>query len=70
MRTRLVILTVAKEKGLSINRLSRHSDVDLTTLRRLVHEPYTQGVTLATLAKLATALGVHIADLFEELPDE
>lgn len=69
VKTRLRIRELAMSKKVSLNKLSRAADVDSTTMQRLVHNPESQGVTLYTLAKLATALGVHVADLFEEIED-
>ena len=69
LRTYLRIRELAKEKGFSLNRLSRASDVDLTTLQRLVRDPSTQGVTLYTLVKLADTLGVRLSELIEEMKE-
>lgn len=46
-------------------KLSRAADVDMNTLRR-VYDDTKYSPTLATLEKLAKALGVKIADLIEE----
>lgn len=67
---RLRVKEVAKEKGMSMSRLSRKSDVDLTTIRRIYHEPTKANPTVETLGRLATALGVHPGDLLEQVPDE
>jgi DNA-binding Xre family transcriptional regulator len=62
---RLRVREVAQEKGVSIHKLSRMSDVSLTTVRKLVNDP-TYSVTTATLEKIANALNVGVRDLLEE----
>jgi DNA-binding Xre family transcriptional regulator len=62
---KLRVKEVAKEKGISMGKLSRAADVDMNTLRR-VYDDTKYSPTLATLEKLAKALGVKIADLIEE----
>jgi DNA-binding Xre family transcriptional regulator len=62
---KLRVKEVAKEKGISMGKLSRAADVDMNTLRR-VYDDTRYSPTLATLEKLAKALGVKIADLIEE----
>lgn len=67
---RLRVKEVAKEKGMSMSRLSRKADVDLTTLRKIYREPTKANPTVETLGRLATALGVHPGELIEQVPDE
>jgi DNA-binding Xre family transcriptional regulator len=62
---KLRVKEVAKEKGISMGKLSRAADVDMNTLRR-VYDDTRYSPTLATLEKLAKALSVKIADLIEE----
>ena len=62
---KLRVKELAKEKGISMGKLSRAADVDMNTLRR-VYDDTRYSPTLATLEKLAKALGVKIADLIEE----
>jgi DNA-binding Xre family transcriptional regulator len=62
---KLRVKEVAQEKGISMGKLSRAADVDMNTLRR-VYDDTRYSPTLATLEKLARALGVKIADLIEE----
>ncbi|MFL5626461.1 MAG: helix-turn-helix domain-containing protein [Ktedonobacteraceae bacterium] len=59
---RLKVKEVAEEKGFTMSGLSRRSDVSLKTVRRIWRDPYSV-TTTDTLEKLATALGVTIADL-------
>ncbi len=66
---RLKVKQVAKEKGMSMGKLSRVSDVAYNTIKRIYDDP-DYSPTVNTLAKIATALGVSIADLVEVLPDE
>ena len=60
---------LAKEKGFSQGKLSRASDVDDNTIKRIYRNPYVT-VTTETLSKLAKALGVSIHDLLVEVPDD
>lgn len=60
---------LAHEKGFSQCKLSRASDVDDNTIKRIYRNP-TVTVTTETLSKLAKALGVSVHDLIVEIPDE
>ena len=62
---RLRIKQVLQEKGVSVGKLSRMSDISFSTCRRLVNEP-DYSPSLDTLEKVAHALGVPISDLYEE----
>ena len=62
---RLRVKEVAREKGISIHKLSRLSDVSLTTVRKLINDPK-YSVTTATLEKIAKALQVGVRDLIED----
>jgi DNA-binding Xre family transcriptional regulator len=66
---RLRIAEVAKQKGYSMNSLSRASDVSFNTIKRLWKKP-DSGVSLETLAKIARALQVDIGELVENIPDK
>ncbi|HKV58580.1 MAG TPA: helix-turn-helix transcriptional regulator [Ktedonobacteraceae bacterium] len=66
---RLRIKELAEERGISQSKLSRMSDVHITTIRRLYNNPY-GGVNILTLEKIAQVLGVEISDLTEKVPDE
>ena len=66
---RLRIKEIAKAKGFNQSSLSRAADVHFTTIKRIFRDPYKE-VTTTTLDKVARALGVHICDLIEELPEE
>jgi DNA-binding Xre family transcriptional regulator len=61
----LRVKEVAQQKGFSRGKLSRAADVDINTLKRVYDDP-NYSPTLATLEKLARALGVKIADLIVE----
>jgi DNA-binding Xre family transcriptional regulator len=61
----LRVKEVAQQKGFSRGKLSRAADVDINTLKR-VYDDSNYSPTLATLEKLARALGVKIADLIVE----
>ncbi len=62
---RLRVQEVAKEKGVSMGKLSRSADVSYRTIRLIYKDP-TRDVSLNTLEKLAKALDVSIADLIDE----
>lgn len=65
---RLRVKEVAKEKGVSMGKLSRMSDVAYNTIKRIYDDP-NYSPTVNTLAKLAKALNVPIAELIEIIPD-
>ena len=66
---RLRVKEVATQKGISMTRLSRLADTNYKTIKAIFDNPYRE-VTTTTLNKLAKALGVAVADLIEEVPDE
>jgi len=65
---RLRVKEVAKAKGISQGRLQRRADLDIKTIRKLYHDPYTI-ITTETLWKLAKALEVPSSELIEDVPD-
>ena len=69
MAVRLRVKEVASEKGISMGKLQRDSNLAYNTVRRIFKDPY-YITTTVTLGKLAKALGVPISDLLEEVPDE
>jgi DNA-binding Xre family transcriptional regulator len=66
---RLRVKEVATQKGISMTRLSRLADTNYKTIKAIFDNPYRE-VTTTTLDKLAKALGVAVADLIEEVPDD
>ncbi len=66
---RLRVKEVATQKGMSMTRLSRLADTNYKTIKAIFDNPYRE-VTTTTLNKLAKALGVSVADLIEEVPDD
>lgn len=64
--TKLRIEAIAKSKGISQAKLSRLADVGMSTIQRLYHNEDASHTTVYTLQKIATALGVSVAELFEE----
>ena len=66
---RLRVKEIAREKGISMGKLQRDSNLAYNTVRRIFKDPY-YITTTETLGKIAKALGVPISDLFEEVPDE
>ena len=69
MKLRLRVKEIAEQKGLSMGKLERLADLSHPTVRDIFRDPYKE-VTSTTLVKLATALEVPVADLFEEVPDD
>ncbi len=69
VRVRLKVKEAAQQKGVSQGRLSRLSDVDIKTIKRIYRDPMTI-VTTETLGKIATALNVDASELIENAPDE
>jgi len=65
---RLRVKEVAKEKGISMAKLSRLADLNPRTVQNIFRDPY-RDVAHSTLVKLAKALSVSVDDLTEEVPD-
>ncbi len=65
---RLRLKEIAQQKGISQGRLSRMSDVDDNTIKRIYRNP-TANVNTDTLNKLARALEVSVHELIEEISD-
>ncbi len=66
---RLRVKEVLREKGVTQTWLARHTTLTEAMVRRMVRDPsYIPSV--ATMAKVAKVLQVHIDDLIEEIPDE
>jgi DNA-binding Xre family transcriptional regulator len=65
----LKLKEIIQEKKISQSKLSRMADVSLNTIQAIYHDPY-RDVAMSTLEKLARALNVSVADLYEVLPDE
>ena len=66
---RLRVKEIAEQRGMSMGKLERLADLSHPTIRDIFRNPYKE-VTSTTLAKLATALGVPVSDLFEEVADD
>jgi transcriptional regulator with XRE-family HTH domain len=69
MAIRLKIREIAEQKGYNISTLSRKSDVGLSTIRRLWHDPY-RHVDFYVLERLAKALEVPVTAFFEDVPED
>jgi DNA-binding Xre family transcriptional regulator len=65
---RLKIKEVAQQKGYSMSRLSRESNMAYKTIQTIWRDPYHE-VTTTTLNKLARTLGVNPSELIEYLPE-
>ena len=66
---RLKVKEIAKQKGISMGKLSRASDISYRTVQRIYNDPkYIP--TIPTLEKLAKVLGVSTAELIEDVPDD
>jgi DNA-binding Xre family transcriptional regulator len=66
---RLKIREVAQQKGFSMSRLSRESNMAYKTIQTIWRDPYHE-VTTTTLNKLARTLEVDPSELFEYTPEE
>ncbi|MBE3561371.1 MAG: helix-turn-helix transcriptional regulator [Ktedonobacteraceae bacterium] len=66
---RLRVREIAQAKGISQGKLSRMSDVDDNTIKRIYRNP-TAIVSTETINKLARALGVSTMELMEDVPEE
>jgi DNA-binding Xre family transcriptional regulator len=67
---RLRVKEIADQKGISQAKVSRMSDVNITTVRRIYQHPTEANVTLETLIRLAKALDVSVRDLIDEFNEE
>ena len=65
---RLKIREVAQQKGFSMSRLSRESNMAYKTIQTIWRNPNHE-VTTTTLNKLARTLGVDPSELIEYIPD-
>lgn len=65
---RLRVKQVAKEKGMSMGKLSRQADLDYNTVKRLFDDT-SYSPTIDTLYKVARVLGVTVNDLIEDVLD-
>jgi DNA-binding Xre family transcriptional regulator len=65
---RLKIKEVAQQRGFSMSRLSRESNMAYKTIQTIWRDPYHE-VTTTTLNKLARTLGVDPSELIEYVPD-
>jgi DNA-binding Xre family transcriptional regulator len=68
MRARLKVREIATARGVSMGKLSRMSDVDRNTIKRMFDDPH-YSPTIDTLLKVAKALKLTLNDLVEEIPD-
>lgn len=66
---RLRVKELAKQKGISMGKLSRMADVSYRTVQRIYNDP-TYSPTIPTLEKIAHVLGVHTSELIEDVPEE
>ncbi len=66
---KLRVEEIAKQKGVSMRKLAHTAGVAYNTIRTIYRDPYRK-VTTDTLEKLAKALGVHTAELIEDVPDD
>ena len=69
VKLRLRVKEIAEQKGMSMGKLERLADLSHPTVRDIFRDPYKE-VTTTTLVKLATALDVPVANLFEEVSDD
>ena len=66
---RLKVKEIARQRGISMGKLSRASDISYRTVQRIYNDPkYIP--TIPTLEKLAKVLGVSTSELIEDVPDD
>ena len=65
---RLRVKEVAQQKGFSMGKLSRKSDVNYRTVKLIFSNPE-MSITTYTLDKLARALDVPATELIETVPN-
>lgn len=61
----MLVKEVAGQKGVSMYKLHMRSEIALSTVKRIFHDPYTE-IKLGTLARLGEVLGVPTSDLIED----
>lgn len=64
---RLRVKEIAESQGYNMSTLSRAADVPFITIKRVWRNPYYE-IKLATLGKIAQALGVPTRELIEDEP--
>lgn len=67
---RLKVKEVAQQKNISQRQLFFLSAVELKTIQKIYREPTSTNITVETLARLAAALEVEIADIIELVHEE
>ncbi|HAE82092.1 MAG TPA: XRE family transcriptional regulator [Ktedonobacter sp.] len=65
---RLKVKDIARERGLSMGKLSRLADVDYTTIKRMFDDA-NYSPTIETLWKIKRVLQVSLDELVEEVPN-
>ena len=65
---RLKLNEVLKERGISMGRLARLSDVSFSTIRRICNDP-SYSPSLNVLERISRALNVNISELYDTVPD-
>ena len=66
---RLRVKEVAKEKGVSMNKLSQRSEVSYNIVKEIYRNPY-KIVTTDTINRLARVLEVPATELLEDVSDD
>lgn len=69
MHIRLRVAEIIEERGITMAKLSRMSDLALNTIIAAVKKPE-RAVSIETLEKISRALNVPVTDLYEVLPDD
>ena len=66
---KLRVREIAEDKGFNMSTLSRAADVPFITIKRVWRNPQYE-IKLASLHKIARALGVPTAELIEDVEDD
>jgi DNA-binding Xre family transcriptional regulator len=67
---RLKVKEIAQSKGISQGKLSRLSEINITTIQLIYRKPTEANITMYTLDRLAQALKVNAQELIETVPDD
>ncbi|QBD78510.1 XRE family transcriptional regulator [Ktedonosporobacter rubrisoli] len=66
---RLRVKEVARQKGMSMHKLSLRSEVSYHVIREIFNNPV-KIISTDTLNRIAKALGVPVTEIIEDVPEE
>lgn len=68
MAKQFILWRIADERGYTVDRLARESGVNFHTVQNLMRKR-TKDPTGSTLIPIAQVLGLHVEDLYEDIPE-